>query len=44
MRAEEENYTLRRSWYNYDQETFLHDLINQEWERVIDVNKNVHQQ
>ena len=44
VKAEEEKYTLRRSWYNYDQETFLHDLINQEWERVIDVNKNVHQQ
>ena len=44
VKYEEDKYTSRRTWNDYEEEAFLHDLINQAWERVIDVNKNVHQQ
>ena len=37
-------YTLARSWGNFEENAFLHDLINQPWEeKVINPDLNVHQ-
>ena len=37
-------YTLARRWSDFDKIMFLHDLINQPWEKVISIGTNAHQQ
>ena len=44
QKRHEDKFVLRRSWAKYDQNTFIHDLANQDWSKVIDPNADVHQQ
>ena len=39
-----ETFILRRSWKNFDQSSYLHDLVNRPWDKVLDPKKSVHEQ
>ena len=43
-KKQEDRFVLRRSWTNFDQASFNHDLINQDWSQVINPNIDVHKQ
>lgn len=39
-----DTFILRRSWKDFDQNNYLHDLVNRPWDEVLDPKKSAHEQ